>query len=69
MEKSNPRVPSWQAVRDNQWKYIHYPEVNGGDELYDLKKDPYEMQNMVHDAPAVLTEKKQQLDKYNEQIK
>ena len=69
MEKSNPRVPSWQAVRDNQWKYIHYPEVNGADELYDLKKDPYEMQNMVHDAGSVLAEKKVQLDKYNQQIK
>ena len=34
------------------------PELNGGDELYDLKKDPYEMQNMVHDSPAVLEKKK-----------
>jgi N-acetylglucosamine-6-sulfatase len=69
MEKSFPRVPSWQAVRDGQWKYIHYPEVAGADELYDLKKDPYEMQNMVHDAPAMLAEKKTQLDKFNQQIK
>jgi arylsulfatase A-like enzyme len=69
MEKSFPRVPSWQAVRDDQWKYIHYPELNGGDELYNLKKDPYEMQNLVHDAAAVLEEKKTQLDKYNQQIK
>jgi arylsulfatase A-like enzyme len=69
MEKSAPRVPNWQAVRDGQWKYIHYPELNGADELYDLKKDPYEMQNLVHDAAAVLEEKKGQLDKYNQQIK
>jgi N-acetylglucosamine-6-sulfatase len=69
MEKNFPRVPSWQAVRDSQWKYIHYTELNGADELYDLKKDPYEMQNMVHDAPAVLAEKKGQLDKYNQQIR
>jgi arylsulfatase A-like enzyme len=69
MEKNFPRVPSWQAVRDDQWKYIHYTELNGADELYNLKKDPYEMQNLVHDAPAVLEEKKGQLDKYNQQIK
>jgi len=69
LEKNYPRVPGWQAVRDQQWKYIHYPEVSGADELYDLKKDPYEMQNMIHDAPAVLSEKKNQLDKYNQQIK
>jgi N-acetylglucosamine-6-sulfatase len=69
MEKSNPRTPSWQAVRDDQWKYIHYTELKGADELYNLKKDPYEMQNMVHDSPAVLEQKKEQLDKYNQQIK
>ncbi len=69
MEKSNPRVPSWQAVRDDQWKYIHYTDLRGADELYNLKKDPYEMQNMIHDSPAVLEQKKEQLDKYNEQIK
>ena len=42
--------------------------AHGQDELYDLKKDPYEMQNMVHDAPAVLPEKKD-LDKYNQTIR
>ena len=69
MEQNFPRVPSWQAVRDDQWKYIHYTEVKGADELYNLKKDPYEMQNLVHDAPAVLEEKKAQLDKFNQQVK
>lgn len=69
MEKNFPRVPSWQAVRDSEWKYIHYPDLNGGDELYNLKKDPYEMQNLVHDAPGVLSQKKEQLDQYNRQIK
>jgi arylsulfatase A-like enzyme len=68
-EKGNPRAPSWQAVRDEQWKYVHYTELNNADELYDLKKDPYEMQNMIHDAPVMLGEKKTQLDKYNQQIK
>ena len=33
------------------------------DELYDLKKDPGEMQNLIHDAPAVLTELQKDLEK------
>ena len=47
MEKSNPRVPSWQAVRDDQYKYIHYTELDGMDELYDLESDPFELRNLV----------------------
>ncbi len=69
MEQSAPRVPSWQAVRDERWKYIHYTQLPGADELYDLKKDPYEMQNLVHDAADKLSQKKEQLDRYNQQIK
>jgi N-acetylglucosamine-6-sulfatase len=49
-EKPFPRVPSWQAVRTDAWKYIHYPDVENADELYDLKADPYEMKNLIADA-------------------
>ena len=49
-EKPFPRVPSWQAVRTDAWKYIHYPDVENADELYDLKTDPYEMKNLIADA-------------------
>ncbi|MBK7598495.1 MAG: hypothetical protein IPJ07_08200 [Acidobacteria bacterium] len=31
-----------RQVSDGQWKYIHYLELDGMDELYDLKTDPYE---------------------------
>jgi N-acetylglucosamine-6-sulfatase len=51
-EPQFPRVPSWQAVRTAQWKYIHYPELEGMDELYDLKADPYEMKNLIGEARA-----------------
>jgi N-acetylglucosamine-6-sulfatase len=68
-EKNFPRVPNWQAVRDNRYKFIHYQDLKNTDELYDLKKDPYEMQNLINDAPQVLKEKQTQLDQYNRQIK
>jgi hypothetical protein len=34
-------------VRSERWKYIHYTELQGMDELYDLVKDPYEMRNTI----------------------
>lgn len=41
----------YQAVRTDRWKYIHYTDLAGVDELYDLKNDPYEMKNFI-DNPA-----------------
>ena len=32
-----------QGGAQPRWKYIHYLELEGMDELYDLKTDPYEM--------------------------
>lgn len=37
----------YQAVRTERWKYIHYTELEGMDELYDLRIDPYEMRNLI----------------------
>lgn len=42
----------YQAVRTERWKYIHYTELQGMDELYDLQSDPYEMRNLIGEAPA-----------------
>jgi N-acetylglucosamine-6-sulfatase len=69
LEKNFPRVPSWQAVRNDRWKYVHYTELEGMDELYDLSKDPLEMKNLIHDAPKTLPGMKQDLDKFNQAIK
>jgi N-acetylglucosamine-6-sulfatase len=46
------RIPTWQAVRTGEWKYIHYPDLPGTDELYNLKADPYELKNVINDAAA-----------------
>lgn len=47
-----PRVHQmgYQAVRDTRWKLIHYNELQGMDELYDLKSDPFEMNNLANDS-------------------
>ncbi len=39
----------YQAVRTHDWKYIHYVDMEGMDELYDLNRDPYEMRNRIAD--------------------
>ncbi|NOT64203.1 MAG: sulfatase [Acidobacteria bacterium] len=49
-ETNFPRIKSWQAVRTPQWKYIHYTELEGMDELYDLQADRYEMKNLISDV-------------------
>lgn len=49
-----PRVQKmgYQAVRTERWKYIHYTELEGMDELYDIQADPYEMKSLVQDPSA-----------------
>jgi len=44
-----PRVRNmgYEAVRTRTSKYIHYTELNGMDELYDLERDPYELDNLA----------------------
>jgi arylsulfatase A-like enzyme len=42
----------YQAVRTRGWKYVHYVELEGMDELYDLAADPYEMTNRMADPDA-----------------
>jgi len=47
-----PRFPTWQAVRDERWKYIRYVGMEEMNELYDLKSDPQEMKNLIGDPRA-----------------
>ena len=53
-DKVFPRVAQmgYKAVRERRWKYIRYLELDGMDELYDLKTDPYEMKNLINQPGA-----------------
>jgi N-acetylglucosamine-6-sulfatase len=52
----------YQALRTERWKYIHYTELEGMDELYDLGKDPYEMRNVIREQAAALPALRNELD-------
>jgi N-acetylglucosamine-6-sulfatase len=58
-----PRIRNlgYYAVRTDRWKYIHYREQQGADELYDLRSDPFELENRIGDSKAPLPQLKTQL--------
>lgn len=43
-----PRIQNmgYKALRTTRYKYIRYHQLEDMDEVYDLKKDPYELQNI-----------------------
>ncbi|MFA5859800.1 MAG: sulfatase [Elusimicrobiota bacterium] len=41
------KIPSILAVRTKEWKYVTYPDIQDIDELYDLVKDPNELNNLA----------------------
>ena len=46
----HPEIPVTEAVRTERWKYIRYPQHPEYEELYDLKHDFWEMNNLAKDA-------------------
>ena len=60
-----PRIRNmgYQAIRTERHKYIHYTELPGMDELYDLQADPGETKNLVasEGAPTLLAQMKSEL--------
>jgi len=44
-----PEIPQTEAVRTKQWKYIRYPQHPEFEELYNLKNDPIEKNNLAFD--------------------
>jgi N-acetylglucosamine-6-sulfatase len=59
------RQMGYKAIRNERWKYIHYFELEGMDELYDLKADPYEMTNLINhpDTAKVVEEMKREMQR------
>jgi arylsulfatase A-like enzyme len=41
-----------RAVRSNRWKYVRNESKPPFEELYDLTRDPHEMENLLVGAPA-----------------
>jgi len=66
-DKVFPRIVQmgYKAVRNQRWKYIHYLELDGMDELYDLKRDPFELKNLVGEpgTQTTLKEMKRELER------
>lgn len=66
-DKVFPRIQTmgYQAVRTERYKYIHYTELVGMDELYDLVADPFEMHNLMNSAAgnAALPAMRQELER------
>ncbi len=48
-EKNFPQSPTQFALRGEQYKYITYYGLWDTDELYDLKADPGETRNLIHE--------------------
>ncbi len=70
MEQNFARVASWEAVRTTRYKYIHYLDLKGMDELYDLQADSGEMKNLIGEASAkpALASMQKLLDTYRKQV-
>ena len=47
-----PQTPTIFAVRTGRYKYIYNHGVWDINELYDLEKDPYEMNNLIRDSAS-----------------
>lgn len=61
------RIPAWQSVRTERWKYVRYvgAGLDGLDELYDLQTDRYEMRNVIGESNAskTLAQMRSELDR------
>ena len=53
-DKVFPRVHKmgYQSVRTERWSYIHYTDLENADELYDLRRDPYQLKNLIASPAA-----------------
>jgi len=66
----HPRIPKWEGVRGQRYMYARYfQHLPEGEFLYDLKKDPKELVNLVHDPEYadVLAKMRQRCDQLRDQ--
>ena len=45
-----PEIPSSEGIRSENWKYIRYRFIDAKEELYNLKEDPDEINNLAQDS-------------------
>jgi N-acetylglucosamine-6-sulfatase len=66
-DKVFPRMDKmgYQAVRSERYTYIHYTDLKDMDELYDLRADPYQIRNVIHDVGMrpILAEMREELQR------
>lgn len=60
-----PRVSKmgYSAIRTERWKYIQYRDRKDCDELYDLREDPFELKNRIHDPGTPLEKLRARLER------
>ncbi|MEH2178285.1 sulfatase-like hydrolase/transferase [Nostoc sp.] len=56
-----PKIPTYQAIRTQDYTYVEYE--TGAKELYNIKKDPYQLNNLVSTADPTLL--KRHVDRLN----
>ncbi|WP_020527737.1 sulfatase-like hydrolase/transferase [Flexithrix dorotheae] len=63
-------IPPSEGVRTAKWKYLRYVNDKTAPELYDLEKDPQELNNLAGDAKYkdVLTELQQKCDQLTQKF-
>tara|TARA_B110000014_G_C20119694_1_gene592805 strand:+ start:349 stop:1461 length:1113 start_codon:yes stop_codon:yes gene_type:complete len=64
-EKAPPKIPNTKSVRTSKWKLI-MNEYNNTMELYNLEKDPCELDNLIGQNFPSESELKHELDKLQE---
>lgn len=47
--------PTVYGVRSADWAYLHYPDLTGQDELYDMAADPHQLKNIIDDPAHAAT--------------